>query len=78
MPTYRPFVAVFGVPRMTVKIEDYFLRATCPKMKASRQHETPSVIDTKPSSKPTRPGRGFEFARCYYAVKAKPAVEIID
>ena len=66
---------------MTVKIEDYFPRATFQKMKAfADQHETPFVvIDTETISKAYDDLRaGFEFAKVYYAVKANPAVEIID
>jgi len=66
---------------MTVKIEDYYPRATFQKMKAfADQHETPFVvIDTETISKAYDDLRaGFEFASVYYAVKANPAVEIID
>ncbi|WP_312572572.1 type III PLP-dependent enzyme [Stutzerimonas balearica] len=66
---------------MTVKIEDYYPRATFQKMKAfADQHETPFVvIDTETISKAYDDLRGsFEFAKIYYAVKANPAVEIID
>jgi len=66
---------------MTVKIEDYFPRATFQKMKTfADQHETPFVvIDTETISKAYDDLRaGFEFAKVYYAVKANPAVEIID
>ncbi|MCQ4323728.1 ornithine decarboxylase [Stutzerimonas stutzeri] len=66
---------------MTVKIEDYFPRATFQKMKAfADQHETPFVvIDTDTISQAYDDLRaGFEFAKVYYAVKANPAVEIID
>ena len=66
---------------MTVKIEDYFPRATFQKMKAfADQQETPFVvIDTDTISKAYDDLRaGFEFAKVYYAVKANPAVEIID
>jgi len=66
---------------MTVKIEDYFSRATFQKLKAfADQHETPFVvIDTETISKAYDDLRaGFEFAKVYYAVKANPAVEIID
>ncbi len=66
---------------MTVKIEDYFPRATFQKMKAfADQQETPFVvIDTDTIAKAYDDLRaGFEFAKVYYAVKANPAVEIID
>jgi len=64
-----------------IKIEDYYPRATFQKMKAfADQHETPFVvIDTETISKAYDDLRGsFEFAKIYYAVKANPAVEIID
>ncbi|AJE14285.1 ornithine decarboxylase [Stutzerimonas balearica DSM 6083] len=64
-----------------MKIEDYYPRATFQKMKAfADQHETPFVvIDTETIRKAYDDLRGsFEFAKIYYAVKANPAVEIID
>ncbi len=64
-----------------IKIEDYYPRATFQKMKAfADQHETPFVvIDTETISKAYDDLRGsFGFAKIYYAVKANPAVEIID
>ncbi|WIX03631.1 type III PLP-dependent enzyme [Pseudomonas sp. AR5] len=64
-----------------IKIEDYYPRVTFQKMKAfADQHETPFVvIDTETISKAYDDLRGsFEFAKIYYAVKANPAVEIID
>ncbi|SDM67651.1 type III PLP-dependent enzyme [Stutzerimonas balearica] len=64
-----------------IKIEDYYPRATFQKMKAfADQHETPFVvIDTETIRKAYDDLRGsFEFAKIYYAVKANPAVEIID
>ncbi|QQN52383.1 type III PLP-dependent enzyme [Stutzerimonas balearica] len=64
-----------------IKIEDYYPRATFQKMKVfADQHETPFVvIDTETISKAYDDLRGsFEFAKIYYAVKANPAVEIID
>jgi ornithine decarboxylase len=66
---------------MSIKIEDYYPRATFDKMKAfADQHETPFVvIDTAIISHAYDDLRaGFEFAKVYYAVKANPAVEIID
>lgn len=66
---------------MSIKIEDYYSRSTFQKMKEfSDQHETPFVvIDTQTIDKAYDDLRaGFEFAKVYYAVKANPAVEIID
>ena len=66
---------------MSIKIEDYYSRSTFQKMKAfADQHETPFVvIDTETIDKAYDDLRaGFEFAKVYYAVKANPAVEIID
>ncbi len=66
---------------MSIKIEDYYSRPTFQKMKAfADQHETPFVvIDTATIDKAYDDLRaGFEFAKVYYAVKANPAVEIID
>jgi len=66
---------------MTIKIEDYYSRATFQKMKAfADEKETPFVvIDTATIDKAYDDLRvGFEFAKVYYAVKANPAVEIID
>jgi ornithine decarboxylase len=66
---------------MSIKIEDYYSRSTFQKIKAfSDQHETPFVvIDTETIDKAYDDLRaGFEFAKVYYAVKANPAVEIID
>ncbi len=66
---------------MSIQVEDYFARATFDKMKAfADQQETPFVvIDTAMISQAYDDLRaGFEFAKVYYAVKANPAVEIID
>ncbi|OEC35562.1 ornithine decarboxylase [Pseudomonas cuatrocienegasensis] len=66
---------------MSIKVEDYYAPATFQKMKAfADQHETPFVvIDTNIISKAYDDLRaGFEFAKIYYAVKANPAVEIIN
>src|SRR3990167_223549 len=66
---------------MPIKVEDYYAPATFQKMKAfADQHETPFVvIDTATISKAYDDLRaGFEFAKVYYAVKANPAVEIIE
>jgi ornithine decarboxylase len=66
---------------MSIQVEDYFQRSTFDKMKAfADKQETPFVvIDTAMISKAYDDLRaGFEFAQVYYAVKANPAVEIID
>ncbi len=66
---------------MPIKVEDYYAPATFQRMKAfADQHETPFVvIDTSIISQAYDDLRaGFEFAKIYYAVKANPAVEIID
>ncbi|AIR88060.1 type III PLP-dependent enzyme [Pseudomonas cremoricolorata] len=66
---------------MSIQVEDYFARDTFTKMKAfADKQETPFVlIDTQMISKAYDDLRaGFEFAKVYYAVKANPAVEIID
>jgi ornithine decarboxylase len=66
---------------MPIKVEDYYDRATFQRMKTfADQKETPFVlIDTAIIDKAYDDLRaGFEFASVYYAVKANPAVEIID
>ncbi|MBT9530801.1 MAG: type III PLP-dependent enzyme, partial [Pseudomonas sp.] len=66
---------------MSIKVEDYYSRETFQKMKAfADKQETPFVvIDTSIISQAYDDLRaGFEFAKVYYAVKANPAVEIID
>lgn len=66
---------------MSIKVEDYFDRDTFKKMKAfADQKETPFVvIDTQTISRAyDQLGNCFPFAKVYYAVKANPAVEIID
>ena len=66
---------------MSIKVEDYYPRETFNKMKAfADQHETPFVvIDTAIISQAYDDLRaGFEFAKVYYAVKANPAIEIIE
>jgi len=66
---------------MPINVEDYYPRPTFEKMKAfADKQETPFVvIDTKIISQAYDDLRaGFEFAKIYYAVKANPAVEIID
>ncbi|WP_437881703.1 type III PLP-dependent enzyme [Pseudomonas sp. LRF_L74] len=66
---------------MSIKIEDYYPRETFNKMKAfADQQETPFVvIDTAIISQAYDDlHAGFEFAKIYYAVKANPAIEIIE
>ncbi len=66
---------------MSIKIDDYFERDTFKKMKAfADQHETPFVmIDLKTIADAyDQLGNCFPFANIFYAVKANPAVEIID
>ena len=66
---------------MPIKVEDYYPRETFQKMKAfADKQETPFVvIDTSIIGQAYDDLRaGFEFAKVYYAVKANPAVEIIE
>lgn len=66
---------------MSIKVEDYFDRDTFKKMKAfADQKETPFVMIDLPtiSRAYDQLGSCFPFAKTYYAVKANPAVEIID
>ena len=66
---------------MSIEIEEYYPRATFNKMKAfADQQETPFVvIDTAIISQAYDDLQAsFAFAKVYYAVKANPAVEIID
>ncbi|MCW2290665.1 MULTISPECIES: type III PLP-dependent enzyme [Pseudomonas] len=66
---------------MSIKVEDYYPRETFNRMKNfADQHETPFVvIDTAIISQAYDDLRaGFEFAKVYYAVKANPAIEIIE
>ncbi|MGO4000460.1 type III PLP-dependent enzyme [Pseudomonas fluorescens] len=66
---------------MSIQVEDYFARDTFQKMKTfADKQETPFVvIDTAMIAQAYDDLRaGFEFAKVYYAVKANPAVEIID
>ncbi|QLF92330.1 type III PLP-dependent enzyme [Pseudomonas sp. ABC1] len=66
---------------MSIKVEDYFPRATFQKMKAfADQQETPFVvIDTATISQAYDDLVGyFPFAKVYYAVKANPAIEITE
>ncbi|UCJ18411.1 type III PLP-dependent enzyme [Pseudomonas sp. MM211] len=66
---------------MSIKVEDYYPRETFNRMKNfADQHETPFVvIDTAIIKQAYDDLRaGFEFAKVYYAVKANPAIEIIE
>ncbi|MGX5220768.1 type III PLP-dependent enzyme [Pseudomonas segetis] len=66
---------------MSINVDDYYAPATFQKMKAfADKQETPFVvIDTQIISKAYDDlSAGFEFAKIYYAVKANPAVEIIQ
>ncbi|SDS81308.1 type III PLP-dependent enzyme [Pseudomonas oryzae] len=66
---------------MSIKVEDYFDRDTFKKMKAlADQKDTPFVVIDLPtiSRAYDQLGSCFPFAKTYYAVKANPAVEIID
>ena len=66
---------------MSIKVEDYYPRATFQKMKAfADTQQTPFVvIDTAIIAQAYDDLRaGFEFAKVYYAVKANPATEIIE
>ena len=66
---------------MPINVEDYYPRATFDKMKAfADQKETPFVVIDRQiiSQAYDDLQAGFPFAKVYYAVKANPAVEIID
>ena len=66
---------------MTIHVEDYFSPETFQRMKEfSDQHETPFVVIDTPTIARAYDDleAGFPFAKVYYAVKANPAVEIID
>ena len=66
---------------MSINIEDYYPRETFNKMKnfADKQETPFVVIDTQMIAQAYDDLRaGFESAKIYYAVKANPAVEIID
>lgn len=66
---------------MSLVLSDYYPLPTFEKMKAfSEQKDTPFVvIDTQIISQAYDDLRaGFTFAKIYYALKANPAVEIID
>ena len=66
---------------MPIKVEDYFAPATFQRMKAfADKQETPFVvIDLQTIADAyDQLNACFPFAKTYYAVKANPAVEIID
>ncbi|WP_277372773.1 type III PLP-dependent enzyme [Pseudomonas sp. AA-38] len=66
---------------MSIKVEDYYAPATFQRMKAfADQHDTPFVvIDRKIIADAyDQLGTCFPFAKTYYAVKANPAIEIIE
>ncbi|GGK08360.1 type III PLP-dependent enzyme [Pseudomonas matsuisoli] len=66
---------------MSIKIEDYYPRATFNKLKAfADEQETPFVvIDTATISQAYDDlVTSFPFAKIYYAVKANPAIEITE
>ncbi|ERI53291.1 type III PLP-dependent enzyme [Pseudomonas sp. AOB-7] len=66
---------------MSIKVEDYYAPATFARMKAfADQHETPFVVIDRQiiSDAYDQLGNCFPFAKVYYAVKANPAVEIIE
>ena len=66
---------------MSIKVEDYFDRETFKKMKAfADTKDTPFVVIDTPTIARAydQLGSCFPFAKIYYAVKANPAVEIID
>ena len=65
---------------MSIKVEDYYPRATFQKMKAfADTQQTPFVvIDTAMISQAYDDLRaGFEFAKVYYAVKANPNLGLL-
>lgn len=66
---------------MSIKVEDYYAPATFQRMKAfADQHETPFVVIDRQiiADAYDQLGTCFPFAKVYYAVKANPAVEIIE
>lgn len=66
---------------MSIKVEDYYAPATFQRMKAfADQHETPFVVIDRQiiADAYDQLGTCFPFAKIYYAVKANPAVEIIE
>ena len=66
---------------MSIKVEDYYAPATFQRMKAfADQHETPFVVIDRQiiADAYDQLGNCFPFAKIYYAVKANPAIEIIE
>lgn len=66
---------------MSIKVEDYYPLATFQRMKHfADQHETPFVVIDRQiiADAYDQLGECFPFAKTYYAVKANPAVEIIE
>ena len=66
---------------MSIKVEDYYPRATFQKMKAfADQQETPFVVIDKQTIADSYDQlvSCFPFAKIYYAVKANPATEITE
>lgn len=66
---------------MSIKVEDYYAPATFQRMKAfADQHETPFVVIDRQiiADAYDQLGNCFPFAKVYYAVKANPAIEIIE
>jgi len=66
---------------MSIKVEDYYAPTTFQRMKAfADQHETPFVVIDRQiiADAYDQLGTCFPFAKVYYAVKANPAVEIIE
>lgn len=66
---------------MSIKVEDYYAPATFQRMKAfADQHETPFVVIDRQiiADAYDQLGTCFPFAKVYYAVKANPAIEIIE
>ena len=66
---------------MSIKVEDYYPRATFQRMKAlADQQETPFVVIDKQTIADSYDQlvSCFPFAKVYYAVKANPATEITE
>ena len=66
---------------MSIKVEDYYPRATFQRMKAlADQQETPFVVIDKQTIADSYDQlvNSFPFAKIYYAVKANPAIEITE
>ena len=66
---------------MSIKVEDYYAPDTFKRMKAfADQHETPFVVIDRQiiADAYDQLGECFPFAKTYYAVKANPAIEIIE